>query len=245
MVFLHGWCINGSYWDHQIEAFKEKYKVLTLDLAGHGKSKVDRNDWSLPNYANDVVELLRQLQLDSLILIGHSMSGNINLLVYDKIPDKVIGFIGVDNLQDLGSEPNEASNAQWEGFLKSMEGNFHLTAQQFAQFFFSPSTDSAVRARVMNDVLSSDTVMAVSTLRSLYEASQKESLYSKKLKVPLLLINSDIRPVNETLLSKNAGSGYKIFYVHGTGHYPMIETPDEFNARLQEALDFIHTYRSK
>ena len=239
LVFVHGWCINGSYWDRQVESFKNTYKVLTLDLAGHGKSKVDRKEWTIANYANDVVDLIRQLKLDSVILIGHSMSGNINLLVYDKIPEKAIGFIGIDNLQELGKEQSDSAKAQSEGFIKMLETNFSATAHQFAYFLFSPTTDSTVRYRVMNDIMTMDTVMAAATLRSLFEESLNEAVYSKKLKIPLILINSDVHPVDEDLLTKNAGSGFKIFYIHGTGHYPMIEAPDEFNARLQEALDFI------
>lgn len=241
LVFVHGWCINGSYWNNQAEAFKNKYKVLTLDLAGHGKSKVARKEWTMSNYANDIADLITQLKLDSVILIGHSMSGNINLLVYDKIPEKVIGFIGVDNLQELGKEMNDTSRAQWESFFKMLETDYRTAAGQFANFLFSPTTDSLVRDRVMHDILQADTLMAVATLRSLFEESLTEKVLSKKLKVPLLLINSDVHPVDENLLAQNAGSGYKIFYVQGTGHYPMIEAPQEFNARLQESLNFIRS----
>jgi pimeloyl-ACP methyl ester carboxylesterase len=237
LVFVHGWCINGDYWNSQAEAFKDRYKILTLDLAGHGKSKVQRTEWTMQNYASDVVELLTQLKLDNVILIGHSMSGNINLLVYDKIPEKVIGFIGIDNLHELGKEQNDTAKAESEIFLKALETNFNGTAPMFANFLFSPTTDSIVRARVMNDIMAADTIMAAATLRSLFNESQKESVYSKRLKVPLVLINSDTFLVNDSLLSKNAGSGYKVFYVHGTGHYPMIEAPEEFNTKLREALE--------
>ena len=245
LVFVHGWCINGSYWNHQTEAFQNKYKVLTLDLAGHGKSKVERKDWTIASYANDVVDLIRQLNLDSVILIGHSMSGNINLLVYDKIPEKVIGFIGIDNLHELGKEPNDTAKAESEAFIKMLETNYISTANLFANFLFSTTTDSTVRASVMNDILTADTVRSAATLRSLYAESLKEGVYSKKLKIPMVLINSDRYPVDDKLLTKNTGSGYKAFFVKGTGHYPMIEAPQEFNARLMEALDFIRRNDSK
>lgn len=245
LVFVHGWCINGDYWKAQADAFKDRYKILTLDLAGHGKSKVQRTDWSMQNYANDVAELITQLKLDNVILIGHSMSGNINLLVYDKIPEKVTGFIGIDNLHELGKKQSDTAKAESEAFITALETSFTGTAPLFAQFLFSPTTDSLVRARVMNDIMTADTIMAAATLKSLFNESQKESAYSKKLKVPLLLVNSDVFPVNDTLLSQNTGSGYKVFHVHGTGHYPMIEAPGEFNERLREALDYTNSPEKK
>ncbi|MBL7996048.1 alpha/beta hydrolase [bacterium] len=239
LVFVHGWCINGSYWNSQADAFKNQYRVLTLDLAGHGRSVVERKDRSIAGYANDVVNLIRQLKLDSVILIGHSMSGNINLLVFDKIPEKVIGFIGIDNLHELGKEQSDTAKAESEAIIRALETNFTKTAPLFANFLFSPTTDSTVRFRVMNDIMTSDTVRAAATLKSLYEESLQESVYSKKLRVPLVLINSDRYPVDDNLLAKNAGSGYKVFFVKGTGHYPMVEAPEEFNERLHEALSFI------
>lgn len=245
LVFVHGWCINGSYWDRQVESFKDSYKVLPLDLAGHGKSKIDRKEWTIASYAADVVDLIRQLKLDSVILIGHSMSGNINLLVYDTIPEKVIGFIGIDNLHELGKEQSDTAKAESEAFIKMLETNYTSTANLFANFLFSPTTDSTIRFRVMNDIMASDTVRAAATLKSLYGESLKESVYSKKLRVPLVLVNSDRYPVDDNLLTKNAGSGYKVFFVKGTGHYPMIEAPEEFNTRLQEALDFIRSSLKK
>src|SRR5262245_11832973 len=99
LVFVHGWAINSSYWQSQIDHFSSRYKILAVDLQGHGQSPMKDTVITTEEYADDVVQLLSELDLKNIILIGHSMSGNINLHVYSKMPKKIIGFIGVDNLQ--------------------------------------------------------------------------------------------------------------------------------------------------
>lgn len=239
LAFVHGWGINQTYWEPQVAAFKDRYKILTLDLAGHGQSKVTRTEWTMQNYANDVVDLINQLKVDSIILIGHSMSGDVGLLVNEKISSKIIGFIGIDNLQELGTDLPDSAKAQSEMILKMFEDDYVHTVNQFAPSLFSETTDSTIRKRVVNDILNVDHKAAAATLQSVFLTSSMERKLCEKLQVPLMLINSDIHPINEELLKIHCKKGYKIFLVRGTGHYPMIEAPKEFNDRLNEALNAI------
>src|SRR5438093_886209 len=42
LIFLHGWCGDREYWKHQVNAFAGEYRIVALDLAGHGESGKDR-----------------------------------------------------------------------------------------------------------------------------------------------------------------------------------------------------------
>ena len=44
LVFVHGWCWDKSIWENQVKVFSAKYKVITIDLAGHGESGSNRKD---------------------------------------------------------------------------------------------------------------------------------------------------------------------------------------------------------
>src|SRR5690606_29537370 len=80
LLFVHGAYIDQTYWDKQVEYFKDDYKVVTLDLPGHGKSGKDRKHWSIRGFADDVYTLIKKLHLKNVILIGHSMGGDVNLM---------------------------------------------------------------------------------------------------------------------------------------------------------------------
>ena len=71
LLFVHGWCINQSYWSYQWDGFCSDYKIVTMDLPGYGNSGKGRSDWSVEQYGRDVSETINQLQLDNVVLVPH------------------------------------------------------------------------------------------------------------------------------------------------------------------------------
>ena len=55
LLFIHGWCINSSYWSSQIKYFSRQYKVIAIDLPGFGKSTSIRNEWTIEKYGEDAI----------------------------------------------------------------------------------------------------------------------------------------------------------------------------------------------
>src|SRR5713101_3465630 len=79
LVFVHGWAIDGRYWEQQVPVFARSHRVVTLDLAGHGRSGRERKDWTVESFAQDVRAVVDALGLKKVVLVGHSMSGNVIL----------------------------------------------------------------------------------------------------------------------------------------------------------------------
>lgn len=75
LIFIHGWSCDGRYWQNQIPYFAKEYQVITVDLAGHGHSSLNRAEYSMGAFANDVKAIVEQEHIDRAILIGHSMGG--------------------------------------------------------------------------------------------------------------------------------------------------------------------------
>ncbi|MGI9608074.1 MAG: alpha/beta fold hydrolase [Acidimicrobiales bacterium] len=88
MVLLHGMRDRGSEWDRVAKLFADTYEVFAPDLRGHGDS-----DWAGPytfqTMCDDVTGLIDALGLTSVVLLGHSMGGNIAYLVAMQRPDLV------------------------------------------------------------------------------------------------------------------------------------------------------------
>ena len=93
--------------------------------------------------------------------------------------------------------------------------------------------------RVLNDVGNTDSVVAAKALSSLLEFAPKETALLKEMQKPVHLIISDFSPMQQDSLAKYSKAGFGIKTIHGTGHYPMIEKPDEFNKLLTETLNEI------
>lgn len=234
LLFVHGWAINKTYWDGQVAQFKDRYRVVTLDLPGFGLSGKTRTNWNTHAFAGDIKAVVNQLKLNNVVLIGHSMAGDIALQAAVDMPDKVIGLIGIDNFKGAGGPPMTAAQKKdFEGAIASMKKNFSKSVRVwFDQELFSKTTNQAVKERILKDVMHNDTVIAV---KALEQEEPTETANLLKLKRKLYLINSDYQPTDTTGLVKNR-IPYQIIPVHGTGHYPMIEAPADFNAALGKVL---------
>jgi len=93
VVLVHGWASDANYWNAQLEALESRYTVVALNLAGHGASGNNRNDWSIANYAQDVAAVARQIPNPRLVLVGHSMGAAVSLAATPLIGTRVIGVI--------------------------------------------------------------------------------------------------------------------------------------------------------
>lgn len=237
LLFVHGWCINKAYWSGQVDYFKSTYRVVTLDLPGFGLSGKNRKDWSVEAYGRDITAVLTQLNLHHVILIGHSMAGQIIVEAASHNPDRIIGLVGVDNLKDIGQVESAQSRQDAANFYAAARENFKPLAFAYAnESLFSKSTDSVVRNRVLDDISRADSSVAISCM----EQGDSYPLLSKliRLKRKIYLINSDVTPTDTHGYLKY-GIPFKIFTLHGSGHFPMIEQPDEFDYLLEDALAMI------
>ena len=240
LLFVHGWCINKEYWNDQSKYFSDKYKVVTLDLPGFGRSGKNRSEWTFENYTDDISELIKAEKLKNVILIGHSMSGDILLLMDTKYPESIIGIVGIDNLKKPGVKLSEEENKGVEDFFAMMDSSFSGTVEMYTkQNLFPASADTSIVNRVINDFKMNDSVIAMKVLRSLIDVSQKEKDMMQQLKHTLYLVNSDSDTTHIDSLKKYCNASAEVVYVHGTGHYPMIEKPTEFNDALEKVLGLI------
>ncbi|MEP7317435.1 MAG: alpha/beta hydrolase [Panacibacter sp.] len=241
IVFVHGWCINKEYWQQQINYFSKRYITVALDLGGHGQSGLNRDSFRIEDYAADVTATINELNLKKVILVGHSMGGDIILEVANNIPEKIIGFIGIDNLKDVSVGFTAEQQKQIDDFMSALKKNFDTVASAYCRgALFPPNyTDTIPVNRVIKSVQDIDSTVAIKSLQSVINISSKESSMIAKLKIPVHLIVSDYTPMNEADVKKYCKAGLYVKTIHGTGHYPMIEKPREFNELLRQTLNEI------
>jgi pimeloyl-ACP methyl ester carboxylesterase len=240
LLFVHGWCINKGYWAPQTSHFCPRYKVVCIDLPGFGQSGMNRTDYNFDIYAADIKAVIEQLELKNVILIGHSMSGDIALNVSNKYPGLLAGIVGIDNLHSPGAPMTPEQEKDNDGFFEMLSTRFDSTVEKYMKpGIFKPETDTAIVNRVMNDVFATDSSAAISVLRSLVVIAQKEKPLMQGLSHKLYLVHSDILPVNADSLAKYCSKGFQAEPVRASSHYPMIENPAGFNTALQKVIDAI------
>jgi len=96
LVFVHCWSGDKSYWKYQVPEFSKNYQVVTIDYGGHGNSGLNRENFTIESFGDDVVAVVNELKLDKIVFIGHSLGGLVILDAASKLPGKVWALIGAD-----------------------------------------------------------------------------------------------------------------------------------------------------
>jgi len=236
LLFVHGWCINRSYWSNQVSYFSKKYRVVTIDLAGFGQSGKNRNVWNTDAYGKDIDSVISQLNLKNVVLIGHSMAGHIILQGAINNPDKVIAMVGVDNFKSVGYIETQQDKKGYDTAINELRHHFKRYATQyFKDALFYKTTADSIKIRILSDIAKADSVIAVDAMEDDHFDEVKKISESKKR---LYLINSDYTPT-DTVGFKVNHIPYQLFNIRATGHFPMVEKPQDFNVVLTEILSKI------
>jgi pimeloyl-ACP methyl ester carboxylesterase len=237
LLFLHGWCINGTYWQNQVAYFSKDYNVYAIDLPGFGKSKAKRINWTIEEYANDVTAFIETMNLKNVVIIAHSMAGEIMLQIALGNNPKIVGIVGVDNFKSIDVTLTPEQMKQMNDFFPLLQKDFKNSAPVFADMMlFHPTTSKEVKDRVKTDFANSDSVIGYRTIITQMQYASTDAQRLELLNYKLYLINGDSFPTNETGLKNHCKSGFQVKTISATGHYPMIEKPAEFNLILEKVL---------
>ncbi|WKK66410.1 alpha/beta fold hydrolase [Lutimonas zeaxanthinifaciens] len=89
LVFLHGFLENSRMWDKVSQTLNQNFRVVCVDLLGHGKTQNLGYIHSMEEQAKMVIFLLNNLEIEQFSLIGHSMGGYVSLAIVELIPGRV------------------------------------------------------------------------------------------------------------------------------------------------------------
>jgi pimeloyl-ACP methyl ester carboxylesterase len=230
LVFVHGWCCDRRYWTYQVPYFARRYRVVTIDLAGHGISGYNRRIWTIEAFAGDVKAVVEKLDLERVILIGHSMGGYVILEAARCMPDRVVGLVGVDTLHNVETKyPRKQIKEFIDGFKEDFKGN----TQEFVRDMFPAGSDPNIVEKIVEDMSSAPPGVGISSLWGYFRYNVTEAL--KQVKVPLYCINSDLLETNIEANRRHAES-FDVKLMPKIGHFIMIEDPDTFNRLLDEVI---------
>ncbi|HMH23284.1 MAG TPA: alpha/beta hydrolase [Puia sp.] len=233
LLFVHGWCINKGYWSDQEAFFSKNYRVVAVDLPGFGQSGKNRKLWTTQAYGRDIDTVMSRLGLKKVILVGHSMAGGIILEAAANDTSRVVGLVGIDNFKGFGQPQDTQSKQDEANAIIALKHDFRAVATEyFNQALFYKTTDSSIRKRVLNDVVHADSAIAIACMEDSHfdEVAKLRATHRK-----LCLINSDVTPTDTSGFIANK-LPFEIRYIHATGHFPMVEKPQEFNALLQQTI---------
>jgi sigma-B regulation protein RsbQ len=235
LIFIHDWNLNLTYWQDQVSRLRSKYRILNLDLAGHGSSGKGRSQWTSESFARDITNIMEKEQISNAVLIGHSLGADVALKVQEFKPASVAGIIAVENFRDVEFQMTETFIDQFRDELTKFKQNYEEMADEIARKNIR-SKNREVITRIVSDYKKADPKIALAVYKSTFPSLEQEKEQLKRLPFKIHIIASDYAPINEAALKKYARAGYDIQWVREAGHFPMVEQPVLFQKALETCL---------
>jgi pimeloyl-ACP methyl ester carboxylesterase len=234
LVFIHGWSCDGRYWRGQVPHFSQQHRVVTLDLAGHGHSGLEREDFTMPAFGEDVKAVLEDLDVEQALLIGHSMGGPVAVEAARLMPERVIGIVGVDTFHNVAEEITEA---QIDEMLEPIQQDFVSATRHFVASMLLEETDATLRDWIVQDMSAAPPQVATSAMQDMLtrHAEGEAAQHFEELTIPVVAINADLWPTdieaNRQLLPE-----FDAVIMEGSDHFLHMARPAEFNRELDRVI---------
>lgn len=232
VIFVHGWTCDETSWTAQVPALSKQYRVVTLDLPGHGKSDSPKDGkFSMDLFARAVEAVRAEAKADKVVLAGHSMGTPVIRQYARLYPQHVAGLVLVDGL--MSPTPTGAGRGGAPQAAR-MGGPAGLQAREnMIRGMFTPATPPAVQDQVLKMMLAPPEATATGAMTATFEATFSD----EAVNVPALGLYADkSRLVNREYVKKVFPS-FEYVEIPGTGHFLMMEKPEEFNKLLTGFLD--------
>jgi pimeloyl-ACP methyl ester carboxylesterase len=236
VIFVHGLGCDMNSWKYQrgkINGIKEVY----IDLPGFGKSEKPVADYTLESFAEAVIKVMDESNIDDAILVGHSLGTAVCREVALLHPNRVKGLVDVDGVYCL--YPKDTTSVEYIEYEKAVNAfassfsapNVSEVFKGFVNSLAGPNTPKEITDYAMNTMPQTKGYVAASTMMNLIK---KEYWTGAQIKCPSLIIcskNSGIMSDNrQQMLALYPNMTYQ--ELDSCGHFIMMERSEWFNHEL-------------
>jgi pimeloyl-ACP methyl ester carboxylesterase len=244
VLLVHGWTCDSHDWQFQIPALLGAgYRVIAVDLRGHGKSSVPSAGFTPRRFAEDLAMLLRERSATPAVVIGHSLGGAIAVAMAVEHPEIVRAIVPVDAAYGMSADDLAPFVETVLPALASPDG--HAVATGMFDGFYTPATPANLPAwhrrrmqALPGHVLHAAIAGLVTDPRQFTLRPQSDE-YLARVACPALVFRAgrqDPGTVAAWERSCFPHPASRAIGWEGTGHWLHQERPAEFNAILLEWL---------
>ena len=232
IVFLHAFPLNRSMWEPQVKGLKSQFRIITVDLRGHGKSEAPMWRYSLDQFAEDTKNLLDHLGIAKAVFVGLSMGGYILFSLYRKYPSLFDALVLADT-RATADTPEAKSTRFSMAQIAYKRGSSTIAdlmlPKLLGQTSLSHRQDLVKQLRHM--ITANQISGIVGDLMAMEERPDSTPLL-RSLKIPTLVIVGEedlASPPEEVQGMAEHIPGAKFIIIPEAGHVSNLEQPELFN----------------
>jgi sigma-B regulation protein RsbQ len=244
ILFAHGFGCDQNMWRYVAPAFEEEFKVVLFDHVGAGKSDAtcfDRTKYrTLNGYADDVLDICGELDLQNITFVGHSVSSMIGVLAENREPDRF------NNLVLVGPSPRYVNDGAYvggferkdiDGLLDMLDSNYLGWASTMAPVIMGNADRPELSNELENSFCRTDPQIAKFFARVTFLSDNRADLANVRARTLILQCSDDaIAPLSVGEFVRREIPNSEMVIMKATGHCPNLSAPDEMIAEMRRFL---------
>lgn len=244
MLFAHGYGCDQNMWRFVYPSFEDGYKIVLFDHTGAGNSDESLYSYekysSLDGYAEDILEICEELELENVILVAHSVSSMIAVLAAAKEPGRFSKLILIGpsaRYINDGDYNGGFSKEDIEELIEALESNYLGWAANMAPVIMGNGEKPELGEELTNSFCRTNPEIAKHFARVTFLSDNREDLVSVKVPTLIMQCSEDViapREVGEYVHQNIKGSSLRI--LNATGHCPNLSAPEETIAVIKDFL---------
>jgi len=237
VLLVHAIGCDHRMWDGLGTALSPRFRVIRMDVRGHGRSAVTPRPYSLDQLADDARDLLDSLKIDKAHWVGLSMGGMIGQAFALRHPQRLRKLVLANTTSTYGTQGPE----MWEARAKAVgEGGMAAVKELAMQRYFTDdfrASSSDVVDRIGSGFLATDPEGYIACCNAIRDLDFSGDLH--RIKAPTLVIagEKDVgTPVAMSEAIAKAIPGARLAVIPGAAHLSAVENPEEFNRLVEDFL---------
>ena len=238
LVFIHGLGESLDSWSYQIEAFKNDYRVIALDVRGHGLSSDGTLNITIEQMGLDILALLDYLNIYAAHFIGLSMGGMICQELTKKNQSRMLS----QTLANTAAFPTDAINHPLSKIVEQVKNTPIATMAEYVTKSCLPSdTNKSLYTNIFKMFKNNRQIPYVAATAATFSIDFRDVL--EDIRIPTLIIVGDLDIITPVWAAKYLHENIKnskLVIIDGAGHLTKLEKPLLFNQALAEFLQSIN-----
>lgn len=234
IVFAHGFGCDQNMWRHVAPKFEDRHRVICFDFVGSGGARAHYDPErysSLTGYADDVLGIVRELQLTEVVFVGHSVSAMVGVLAAIEAPELFAGLVMVGpspRYLDDGGYVGGFGPSDVDDLLDSLASNYLGWSSAMAPAIMGNPQRPELSRELEASFCTVDPAIAERFARVTFLSDNREDLPKVATRCLVLQCNEDIiapRQVGEYVADRLPDA--TLVVLDATGHCPHLSAPDE------------------
>lgn len=239
LIFVHAFPLNSKMWNPQVECFKNKYRVITYDVRGLGKSKDKNNQFTMETYANDLLSVINYLNSGKVHACGLSMGGYILQRAFIKNPDLFKTLTLADTRSERDDDTGLINRSQVIENLKAGK-RAEFVSDFLAKLINKKSYQNPEIKNFLEEIIGENSTEAICGAQLALATRVNSANFIDKINIPVLLLVGEEDILTPPSAAENMNKlipDSELYIIKNSGHMSNLENIEEFNAYLMKFLE--------